>query len=70
MFSYAKIAEIAKNIMNIVKQEGPEAPKGSQILEKLGTTGSGRPAMLRAGATGKGREGINPLPRDWEGRDL
>ena len=65
-------AEISKQIAKIVKQAGPEAPKGSQILEKLVTTASNPPAGLRAGATGKGREGkgINPLPRDWEGKDL
>ena len=40
-----------------MKQEGPEASKGSQTLEKWSTTGSGRPATLRAGAMGKGREG-------------
>ena len=53
----SSFAEIAKNIVKIVKQEGPEAPKGSQILEKWGTGSSQRPARLRAGATGKGREG-------------
>ena len=50
-------AEIAKKIVKIVKQAGPEAPKGSQILEKWVTGASGRPATLRAGAMGKGREG-------------
>ena len=40
-----------------MKQEGPEAPKGSQTLEKWSMTGSARPAVLRAGAMGKGREG-------------
>ena len=50
-------AEIAKNIVKIMKQAGPEARKGSQILEKWGTSASRRPATLREGATGKGREG-------------
>ena len=50
-------AEIAKNIVKIVKQAGPEAPKGSQILGKWVTTASKTPATLRDGATGKGREG-------------
>ena len=53
----AQIAEIAKKIGNIVKQEGPEAPNGSQILEEWVTSASNPPAPLRAGAMGKGREG-------------
>ena len=54
---YQKLADIAKKIGKIVKEEGPEASKGSQTLEKWVTGASGRPAMLRAGAMGKGREG-------------
>jgi hypothetical protein len=50
-------AEIAKKVVKILKQAGPEAPKGSQILEKWVTTASNPPAGLRAGATGKGRDG-------------
>ena len=50
-------AEIWKKIMKIAKRAGPEAPKGSQIFEKLVTTASNPPAVLREGATGKGREG-------------
>ena len=50
-------AEIGKKVVKILKQAGPEAPKGSQILEKWGTSPSRRPAMLREVATGKGREG-------------
>ena len=53
----SSFAEIAKNVVKIVKQAGSEAPKGSQILEKWGTSPSKRPAMLRERATGKGREG-------------
>ena len=46
--------------------------KRGKKSEKWGTSASGRPAVLRGGAMGKGMEGkgINPLPRDWEGRDL
>ena len=43
--------------MKIVKQEGPEAPNGTQTLQKWVTGASKTPAMLRAEATGKGREG-------------
>ena len=40
-----------------MKQEGPEAPKGSQILEKWVTGPSNLATVLRLGAMGKGREG-------------
>ena len=56
-FFVKKHAEIAKKIGKIVKQEGPEAPNGTQILQKWVTSPSHAPAVLRAEATGKGREG-------------
>ena len=39
-----------------MKLGGPEAPEGSQILEKWVTGASRRPAALRAGVMGKGRD--------------
>ena len=67
-----KIAESTERIRKIAKQECPEAPKGWQIWQMWVMGPSNPPAMLRAGAMGKGREGkgINLLPRDWEGKDL
>ena len=44
-----------------MKQEGPEAPNRSQILEKWVTSPSQPPAGLRPGAMGKGREGDKSL---------
>ena len=65
VFFYEKTKIGVKRKPKMSSKMIPKPPKGDPKGPRRGAAGSEVRSTLRAEASGKGREGVKPLPRDW-----